>query len=531
MAIYTLPESSSLKDLYVNNLIADGDTINLGGFNLIVKDNCCAASEYLDRPNHYNFGVKLSGTGKLELMDGGGIKLNATLPTTINPWIDPEHPLPVCYSGDSSTWPFPNDPYRTTLTANARAEIQLAGNFGLGGGGARLPTETRVGNFYAHAVSYPTASKVVFDRDLPLHVGDVLYRMTTLGSDQWSFSVIGLDEQTGAWVVDGSYPTTDNSELFGVLAGGVVIRVASNMTRDLIGSDAKGGTINVLHASTSFKMCGDSVNLFFDKFAEGGHPGVNLNKTNTQSGWGFGAYGRYEFGKLIALELYHGSNGDGRFCLVAQDAAIFRPIWNYASTSVPYSDSSKVIIHRGEIGRAFVAVPRNCLDISLVLENVTAPIGFEQGIFGVAHLKNCNIPNAPTGDVIFGTNGSVTLQGDKSFYHNPATSTDVTWRYTDNLIQPNSTLRINCKWATDSQTSLASVAITNQATWWPQLWKLGVEPLAKVEFDSSTPNEQIKILSYRNTSDEPMQVRVWECVTGNTDGGYLSTKVVRGGPM
>lgn len=491
--------------------LASGDTIQLAGYSLIVD------SDAVDYP----VTIANSGTdANLELRDLGRIKLDATLPSNVHPWIAPDNPLPV-----SAEPGIDGDPYRTNLTANARAEIQLAGNFSLGGGAASLPTDTRTGNFYARAVSYPTASTVVFDRDLPLHVGDVLYRMSQFGANQWSFSVVGRDEQTGAWIVDGSYPTTDGGELFGVLAGGVAIRVASSMAKDLLTADANGGTLNVFHAATSFKMCGDIVNLFFDKFAECGHPGVNLNRVNT-NGWGFGKYGRYEFGKIIAPELC--CTDDWHSFLVAQDAAIFRPLWNY---NLGF-DSSKVILHRGEIGRAYVAVPRNRLDISLVLENVGAPIGFEQGIFGVVHLKNCNIPNAPSGDVIFGPNGSVTLQGDKSFYHAPATAADVTWRYADRAVPPGATLRLRCAWRREgSVATRASVAVTDPATWWPQLWPLGADALASVEFTGGTADWRSELLTWRNTGTEAVQVRVWECVTVTAAGGYLKVEEVKGGQL
>lgn len=111
--------------------------------------------------------------------------------------------------------------------------------------------------------------------------------------------------------------------------------------------------------------------------------------------------------------------------------------------------------------------------------------------------------------------------------HAPATASDVTWRYSDRTVPAGATIRFRCAWQREGTTAKASVAITNIATWWPSVWTLGAEALASAEFSSSGA----QLLSWKNTSDTSRQVRLWKCVTGDADGGYLQTEEIKGGPL
>lgn len=126
--------------------------------------------------------------------------------------------------------------------------------------------------------------------------------------------------------------------------------------------------------------------------------------------------------------------------------------------------------------------------------------------------------------------GTALLQNDNSWFHAPATSDDTTWRYDDRTIKAHSTLRIRALWKrAENSAATAAVAITDPANWYAGT-KGGA--LAETVFPSSANDAwQESRIEWRNDSDEDAQVRVWECVSGDTAGGYLRTIEATGGPM
>jgi hypothetical protein len=155
---------------------------------------------------------------------------------------------------------------------------------------------------------------------------------------------------------------------------------------------------------------------------------------------------------------------------------------------------------------------------------------------------DCDMPNVPSGDVQVESSGTVTRTArtdfpaatdlPDAFYHAPATAGNVTWRYEDRWVRKGETLRMRARWMPPGAGARASVAVTEHATWWPDLWPLGAEALAAREFAGGTELQWTGgEIAWRNDSGEDCQVRVWECVTGSTLGGYLRVWESTGGPM
>jgi hypothetical protein len=80
-----------------------------------------------------------------------------------------------------------------------------------------------------------------------------------------------------------------------------------------------------------------------------------------------------------------------------------------------------------------------------------------------------------------------------------------------------------------SSTSEARVAVTDTANWYPEtkFGALAEQVISRIELDKWHTYS----LKWRNDSDEPQQVRVWECASGSTDAGYLRVEEATGGPM
>lgn len=162
---------------------------------------------------------------------------------------------------------------------------------------------------------------------------------------------------------------------------------------------------------------------------------------------------------------------------------------------------------------------------------------------GCVHLDNCTIQGVPTGDMYLQNGGTAIRTARTSFpvdtdlpdawAHTPNAAAAVTWRYEDRWVRKGETLRIRARWMPAGASSRASVAITELATWWPDLWPIGAEALAKTEFAAGL--EQLKwhdgAVEWRNDTGEDCQVRVWECVSGDTLGGYLRVWEATGGAM
>ena len=106
--------------------LADGDTIDMNGHNLIVDMITCGSVDPdASGPGYgswehrdisaYNIGVKIINTPSadcnLEFKDWSGIRLNQSggsgssayaLPPTVHPYIDPANQLPVAFEGEGT---------------------------------------------------------------------------------------------------------------------------------------------------------------------------------------------------------------------------------------------------------------------------------------------------------------------------------------------------------------------------------------------------------------------------------------------
>jgi len=133
------------------------------------------------------------------------------------------------------------------------------------------------------------------------------------------------------------------------------------------------------------------------------------------------------------------------------------------------------------------------------------------------------------------TSGTVTLATlataprGEAWYHAPATSSDTTWRYEDRLVRAGETLRINARWLAVNAAAVGRVAITHTANWYAGT---AGGALAEHVFDGGdTSAWDAARIEWRNDTGEDVQVRVWETVTGNPQGGYLKAWEATGGAM
>lgn len=522
MATITLSTDTLISTLMPSGggTLASGDTIQLAGHSLIVD------ADAVDYPVTI---ANSGGDANLELRDLGRIKLNATLPATVHPWVDPEHPLPV-----SAEPGIDGDTYRTPLTANARAEIQLAGNFSLGGGAASLPTATREGGFYG-LVASTSSGTITLDRSVNLHAGDFLVHLSHHA--YVGCSTVSEYNSTSNLVSFNSSPSRlANGDLWGVIGGGVVINLLAsnkNYTRT-IGAPIIGGTINIVALDCAIigaAICAESFSL--------------ANKTIVDMYnfpfAGFVFDGTLKTSRLVASYLFPGSTNNENAGIAnlpsnyidAEEVALWWFLWAPDGNVL----SSPVRIRGGIIGRRPLNNDWPCFSPRTADSSVLAFSAYGTSFIsaityfrGPYRLKNCNV----AGNVVSAQIESAGIVSDSpdGFYHAPATATNVTWRYTERTVAPGATLRLRCAWQREgSAATRASVAVTDPATWWPQLWPLGADALASVEFTGGTADWRQELLTWRNTGTEAVTVRVWECVTGMVSGGYLKVEEVKGGQL
>lgn len=510
MATHILPADTLLSTLLPSGggSLASGDTIDFNGHALVMD---CDAVDYPFTPANAG-GVPC----RLELRDLSRIKLNATLPATVHPWIDPAHPLPAAAEPGID-----GNPYRTPLTANARAEIQLNGGFGLGGGAADLPTETRSGNFWAKVVSSPGATELVFDRDLPLHPGDIVAFSGAPAYSGWA-TAAGYDSETQKALFAGNLDGGARAAgaICGICSGGVCVRsLYVGHISGFITAPARAGTLVVVNCARQ-RLNGAVLNgsaIAADRLA------VNISADANTSGL-------IAAGTVIARQVLCGAllRGGGAFVRIGtcvctrlvSDGAI-------CSGHVEIGDMRQQEAGSGSIG----------LQGTLSVE-IHGPDRLG-GTVPVAREK-CALRTGDTTQIGAGT-VTRTARTDfpaatdlpDAFFHAPATAGDVTWRCEDRWVRKGETLRMRVRWMPAATGARASVAVTDLAVWWPDLWPIGAEALAKAEFAAGL--EQLKwhdgAVEWRNDTGEDCQVRVWECVSGDTLGGYLRVWESTGGPM
>lgn len=506
MATITLTADTLISTLMPSGggSLASGDNIQLAGHSLIVD------ADAVDYPVTI---ANSGGDANLELRDLGRIKLNATLPANVHPWIDPAHPLPVAAEPGID-----GDPYRTPLTANARAEIQLNGaDFSLGGGAASLQTETRVGAFFAEVASSSDSTHLTFTEDISLHAGDVLVLLS--GSYNQRYKVVVADYADRTATFSSSLGKRDGGDIWAIVAGGIVVNrlVSANTQQTWISSPTIAGTLNLFAQfsnSTSYIGISDA-SIVADRLTW--FPSSNSD------------FGR----ECFASQAYFNIKQLSCVRILAQTTAspvapnrgvVSGEVGELASDIIAYAQNSK----GGQGGRLTIHKARLCHDWG---NYVCSGIDVSAGKSNYSIVANDSFSSATVGGLTTLTSGTITSNG-LAYYHSPATSADVTWRYTDRTVPPGATLRFRCAWRREgSSATRASVAITDTATWWPQLWPLGAEALASVEFTGGTVVWRSELLAWRNTGTEAATVRVWECVTGTVGGGYLKVEEVKGGAL
>ena len=492
-------------DTLVSSLtLTDGDTIQLAGYNIIWDADTRAT------------GVTIANSGAashFECRNGGAVKLNASLPSNVHPWGDPANPLP-------------ESNYTAGLTANASFEFQLSGGFSLGGGAASLPTATRTGEWYAKATAFPTPSSITFDRDLPLHAGDVLSGIGVAGGEV--FTVSDYDPSTFTATATATIQTRTVGHYWFISSGGVCVNKISNDTGGAISSDIVCGTLTIVQKD----------NYGAAVIVDGVSGGVNIVAD-----------------RLTARAVGNAHYANSYYTLFsAKTNAIISQVGTWAALFPTYANGNYII------GKA--ASARFCPSVSpewysnIIIGGGILPLVTIGYFFGRAQItfKGCDIPNAHVAprnssvvrylsSKISGTevpnmdvceSGTITQTHEEivghSWFHAPAASADTTWRYEDYAVKPHSTLRIRVFWKRGENSSAsARAAITDTANWYAGT-QCGA--LAETVFPASQNDGwQEARIEWRNTSDEDEQVRVWETVAGDTAGGYLRTLVATGGPM
>lgn len=471
MTMHVLPGPTLISSLMPSGggSLVSGDTIELSGHGLILDTDAVEYPVTLLNNNE---------PAHLELKNGGRIRLNGTLPTSICPWVDPANPLP-------------ESNYSAGLTANASAEIQLAFSGGLGGGPANLPTATRDGNFWGKCVS-ASGQTIVFDRDIALHSGDIIRCATT--SD--SYQVSAYDPITFTATFPSSVSASAGSVWF-VVAGGVLInRVVSGAGNNglFIQSDISCGTLNLFStrtegsSSTSFVGVSSNVCVFANRmcFAAG-----NASNYNGMFSTGVIAAVR----QLATPNLFKNSAG---YCTCKSNELL--------AGTYTLGDSRKKI----------VAV-RLCLPTSFSLKAGQIVIAGETQYTASGTVSRVSRTDFP-----------VDTDLPDAFYFSPTTPKDVPWRHEDYWVRKGETLRLSCRAMRGGDTSSARVAIGEMGEWWPAD---GMPVLAEWRCDGGQALEwQGGSLEWTNDTGEDCQVRVWSMATGE-HGAYLRVWRATGGAM
>ena len=529
MTTHVLPSDTLISSLS----LADGDTIEMNGHNLVMDIITCGSSD----TNDLDIGLTITNSGadcNLEFKDLSGIRLNASLPPTVHPYVDPAHPLPV----QDPNHAIDGDAYRTPLTANARAEIQLASGIALGGGIANLPTESRSGAFWANLVSSPDSTTLKFDRSIELHPGDFLVCLSSYNTFQ-KIRVVSWDTSTYTATLASNASRRTSGDLWAVLAGGVCVKLLGTPVSNIV-NNVKAGTILLLGFSDIGQFyCGTT--RLTAKF----------------------------FGCSLTNIVYSSATNESSSVLVDRCVcnSIVSPDNNWpailvnflaneiATNSIchnknPYVNTGRIYLGGGSFGEVnanwiFFSALENA-GVSLHMKNIAVKALNTRGFANIKsafRVENVSHASLPSGDCQVESSGTVTRTARTSFpvdtdlpdaqYHAPNAATTVTWRYEDRWVRKGAVLRILSRWMPSAAGSKASAAVTKLSAWWPIIWQLGAEVLAKTEFVSGL--EQLKwhsgSLTWRNDTWEDCQVRVWECVTGDTMGGYLRVWEATGGPM
>lgn len=504
MATHMLQSDTLISALMSSGgTLASGDTIELSGHALIIDADAVSSPVTL---------TNSGATAHLELRDGGRIKLNASLPTSICPWVDPANPLP-------------ESNYTTGLTANASAEIQLNGSFGLGGGPASLPTATRAGGFWALCLSSSDSSHVTFDRDFPLHPGDIIVNATSdAANTNNTCTVVSYDKVSRTAQIDNTGSQKTKGDLWFMLCGGVLLFRTGNTSSStpVITNTLQGGTINFL----GYAYGSGAVSIYAIA--------INSNVCATRIAYkmrnGGGNASKESSGLLTALSsVFARDVAADKLCTSATGKRFF--IANELAASTIAGNEYDYISFCG----GFV----NSLDKAVFAKNATIKTAVETpNVFYQKRCVNCQINGIMVSDTQYEISGTVSRVArtdfptdtdlPDAFYFAPATASDVPWRYEDYWVRKGETLRLSCRAMRGGDNGTARVAIGEMAIWVPAE---GMPTLAEWVMDSGEPlvwrGGQI---AWTNDTDEDRQVRVWSMGRG-IHGAYIRVWQATGGAM
>lgn len=523
MSTWALPADTLLSSLLPSGGggLAAGDTVDFNGYTLIMD---CDAVAYPFIPTNAG-GVSC----KLELRDLSRIRINASLPATVHPWVDPEHPLPVSTPGVSNGV----DGYITGLTANARAEIQLAADFTLGGGTANLPTEVRKGAFWAIVSGSNSTTELVFDRDFPLHAGDYIFNLTLYNGIQ-KVQIAAYDPITHTATLVSSPARRTAGDTWALLAGGICIRKDVNSGTGIFSADVNAGSLTVFGSNARGSIFNKNANVKRVLASPAEFATSNSGPTTL--------LGRTPGSVVVANEVACNtvSGGWGNTEQTYSSCILGECVTNsFIMGSLQMNN--RIFLNSGRSVRDNSVSPAGVFHIELRNTFMAGSITINPR--SSLHLVNSTYLNTRNTDTTIISTGSVSRTARTNFpvdtdlpdaqYHAPNVSDVVTWRYEDRWVRKGETLRLQTRWMPAGASSKASVAVTDPAAWWPDLWPLHADAFASIEF---TPGiEQLKwhgkSLTWNNDTGEDRQVRIWECVTGDTLGGYLRTWQATGGAM
>lgn len=550
--IITLTQDTTMSELVNDSDIplVDADIIQLKGHNLIVDIITCGSADP-DFTDEVNMGVTVKNDGggecNLEFKDLSGIRLNATLPGTVHPCVDPDNPLPVFTKDPRKV--IHGDPYCTKLTANARVEIQLAGNFSLGGGSASLPTETREGKFYAKIKTITSNTEIEFDDNIDLHKNDYLINYYLWDSN--TCKVSSYNSTTKIAILSSALRYTYTNKYCASYGGGILVYRISNGGNAIINADINFGALSILGTNTkkennnflSFSNCkviGNRLNCmsYIDSDVTNNHDrqgyfcqSANLNVKNVVA-WYLVPYGPHSNSRYFADS-----------CIFIENA-IFYAFFNtdanhnyqYAYNNIHIKIKNLItnFLAQGQIYSGILEIENvNVWDTNSQLVSkgdFQTPGKFALLYYGQAHFRLKDLYNAIVEEP--GILSLVEKNNVKNIWHHmPSNTYNTTWKYSDHLISPKSILRLKVRRMVESASSAseARVAITDTANWYPQTKYGALSELVMNNLE--TDRWHTFNLQYKNPTDEPLQVRVWECVSGSTDGGYLKVEEATGGPM
>ena len=379
-----------------------------------------------------------------------------------------------------------------------------------------MPTETRPGNWYAIVLGYPATNKVKLDRKLNLHVGDYLSNHSTYTNN--ILKVIDYDEPNDTVTLDNSYGTRTNNRYCSIFGGGICIHQLSG-TATIINAPLVGGHIGVLSHNRNSPMI---ANIIICDFLYVGNIGTNnidqtitfgkdcyINKCScwTIYGWTGGTYtSNLGYININELVVYYAFGNDG------------------TNSGSLYKANIKKLMCTATAGNVVYWSYTNGCD--------TTP---KAGSRGTAIYKNIIRTSTGTMTKTSRSNFPVDTDLPDAWYHKPSSATNVTFRYEDYYVKNGETIQFHIRWL-PINTAKASLAITDMVTWWPDIWQLKPIAYSYTEIPSVQSGlQQAQWCQYSikwfNDTGEDQQIRLWECVTNDTDGGLIRTWRSLGGTL